>query len=394
MACASGRSSGRRIVARSDERERRAHRLDRHAGEVGPRQPVDGQLQRVGDVLRRGLPVDDLPELAGWRVRTCGEDRVDTSPDEPTRDRQRERHLETGGCSLRVLQPLERLLEAASSSGRADRLVRGTGQLVISDQGLHAQPGLDPRVERRPQFGVLVATTGHRTQQPLGEGDRILGELHRGGGRQHAGQRRDDEIVGRTVGAREQREDRGVPLGDLPRDRIRGGWGAAGRVGRRAPASAPEVAAWAPVPGAAAPDAAQGSPTWPDSISAMTARAAPTTPASAGPSGAGHGTSIACSSIGLVRSRAAPPAPPPASEFAASTPEPPAPAGATSSTAGDPAGDASSAAGSSAHGSSTSPVAWSRSASRYSEGPRAVFWVGPHQCPVAIRTCLARVTPT
>ena len=47
---------------------------------------------------------------------------------------------------------------------------------------------------------------------------------------------------------------------------------------------------------------AHGSPTWPDSISAVTARAAPTTPCTAGPSGAGQGTSITCSSIGLVRS--------------------------------------------------------------------------------------------
>ena len=38
--------------ARSDEGERRPDGLGRHAGQVRPRQPVDGQLQRVGLVVR------------------------------------------------------------------------------------------------------------------------------------------------------------------------------------------------------------------------------------------------------------------------------------------------------------------------------------------------------
>ena len=82
MAAASARSFGRTTVPERTNTNAAPTASGRHAGQLRPREAVDGQLQLVGLVARRGLPVHDLPVLARGRVGGGREDRVDPAADQ------------------------------------------------------------------------------------------------------------------------------------------------------------------------------------------------------------------------------------------------------------------------------------------------------------------------
>ena len=147
-----------------------AHPVEGHAGELGPGEAVERELERVGGLVAVGLPVDDEVAVTVGRL---GVHRVDPAADDLPGEHQREGRLDRVGRAVAERPVLERLTHLPEVGLVVDARVGATGQLV----GLDAGPAgrTDPRPRRgtpcrsgRPAPAAAASAGRARARTPRG----------------------------------------------------------------------------------------------------------------------------------------------------------------------------------------------------------------------------------
>ena len=168
--------------------EGRAHLLQRRAGELCPRQPIDRELQRVGGLKTVGLPVDHEETAV-----ELGIDRVDAAADHLAAEDERERSLHRVRGALGELALLEGGLQRLEVVVVLDARVIAARQVVrVEQELLLAEPRLHPGVEAGAEACLGDRRSRHRTGQVVRE---LVGLVAQAGQRGRRQARRDRYVA-------------------------------------------------------------------------------------------------------------------------------------------------------------------------------------------------------
>ena len=143
------------------------HLVERHPCQLGPGNPVERQLERVCGLSAVGLPVDDQPGAVRLGVH-----RVDAPTHDLAGQDERERRFDRVRDPLREGAGLEAGDQLPQVVLVVDPKVTPARQVVGVEQGLLAEPGLDPGVEAgaepRRRRGLARHRSGELAREPLG----------------------------------------------------------------------------------------------------------------------------------------------------------------------------------------------------------------------------------